>query len=46
LGVRDDIQIIEVELTERREAMPVKTTPAGGYAWEIDMIRHQSAGLE
>ena len=37
LGVKEDIKIIEAERTERREAMPVKITPAGGYAWKIDV---------
>ena len=32
LGVKEDIKTIEAERTERREAMPVKITPAGGYA--------------
>jgi len=32
LGIKEDTKRIETEPTERREAMPVKITPAGGYA--------------
>jgi hypothetical protein len=32
LASKEGTKRIEEELTERRVAMPVKTTPAGGYA--------------